>query len=136
MTTSLITPSVEKKQEFINRLNQIDFGCIAFKLMNPEEGTAGTLEEVTQAIEKYRFFLILNYLYPNKIIVPSKTIDRVWHTHILDTSKYQEDCQMLFGHFLDHFPYFGVRDEEDREALEDSFSETQALWEQHFGVEM
>lgn len=136
MTTSLTTPATKYKREFIDRLNQIDFGCIAYKLMNPEEGTACSKVQATQAIEGYRKFLLLNYLYPDQIIVPSKTIDRVWHVHILDTSKYQKDCETLFGHFLDHFPYFGIRDEEDRKALEGAFLESQALWEKHFGVEM
>lgn len=132
---SLTIPSNEGK-EFIDRLNPIDFGCIAFKLMNPEEGTAWTLEQATQAIEQYRLFLILNYLYPDKVIVPSRTIDRVWHAHLLDSAKYREDCQTLFGYFLDHYPYFGMADENDRQALEDAFSETQALWEHHFEIEM
>lgn len=132
---SLTIPS-NKDKEFIDRLSQIEFGCIAFKLMNPEEGNAWTLEQATQAIEGYRKFLILNYLYPDKAIVPSRTIDRVWHAHLLDSAKYREDCQTLFGHFLDHYPYFGMAGENDRQALEESFSETQALWVKHFGVEM
>lgn len=134
--TSLTTPSNEDKQEFVNRLNQITFGCIAFKLINPEEGEAWTLEQARQAIEKYRQFLILNYLYPDQIIVPSKEIDKVWHCHILDTQKYRLDCDTLFGEYMEHFPYYGIRDESDRQALEESFSGTKALWVKHFGVEM
>lgn len=132
---SLTAPSNEDK-EFIARLNQITFGCIAFKLINPEEGNALTLEEARQAIEKYRLFLILNYLYPDRIIVPSKEIDKVWHCHILDTHKYRLDCDTLFGEYMEHFPYYGTRDSNDRQALEDKFSETQELWGKHFETEM
>lgn len=132
---SLIIPS-NKDQEFIARLSQIEFGCIAFKLMNPEDGVAWSIEQVTQAIEQYRLFLILNYLYPDKIIVPSQTIDRVWHFHILDTEKYREDCDTLFGQFMQHYPYLGMKDESDRQSLEGAFNDTQALWVKHFGVEM
>jgi hypothetical protein len=128
--------SLTTQQEFINRLNQIDFGCIAYKLLHPEDGVVWSLEQITQAIEQYRLFLILNYLYPEKIIVPSKAIDRVWHQHILDSAKYREDCQTLFGHFLDHWPYFGMKDENDRQALEDAFNQTQTLWEKHFYIKM
>jgi hypothetical protein len=122
--------------EFLEKLNQIDFGCIAYKLLHSEDGQPWSIEQARQAIEKYRRFLILNYLYPDKIIVPSRTIDRVWHTHILDTAKYREDCRILFGQFMDHFPYFGMKDESDRQNLEDAFAQTQKLWVKHFGVEM
>lgn len=133
---SLTAPSHKEKQEFIDRLNKITFGCIAYKLINPEEGDAWTLEQARQAIEKYRLFLILNYLYPDRIIVPSREIDKVWHCHILDTRKYFSDCDTLFGEYMEHFPYYGIRDESDRQALEDSFYETQELWEHHFETEM
>jgi hypothetical protein len=123
-------------REFLSRLNQIDFGPIAFKLMHPEDGQIWTLERVTHEIEQYRRFLWLNYLYPDRPIVPSQSIDRVWHFHILDTAKYREDCQIFFGKFMDHYPYFGMNDAADRESLDSAFSQTQNLWVQHFGVEM
>jgi hypothetical protein len=31
--------------------------------------------------------------------------------------KYAEDCQNVFGYFLHHFPYFGMRGEEDAADL-------------------
>lgn len=127
-------PLSEDDKAFLQRLTAIDFGPIAFKLMNPEEGQGWTLTQVTTAIEQYRRFLFLNYLYPDQQIVPSREVDRVWHTHILDTAKYREDCDQLFGQFIDHWPYFGMQDEADRQALEQAFAHTQSLVEQHFGV--
>ncbi|MEO1401984.1 MAG: hypothetical protein AAFV72_12150 [Cyanobacteria bacterium J06635_1] len=119
---------------FLERLSDIDFGPIAFKLMHPEGGDGWTLERVTRAVELYRRFLFLNYLYDDRPIVPSREIDQVWHTHILDTAKYREDCDTLFGRFMDHWPYFGMRDADERQQLNDAFAETQALFEKHFGV--
>ncbi|MEM9164524.1 MAG: hypothetical protein AAGC54_15855 [Cyanobacteria bacterium P01_F01_bin.4] len=119
---------------FLARLSDIDFGPIAFKLMHPEDGDGWTLERVTRAVELYRRFLFLNYLYDDRPIVPSREIDQVWHTHILDTAKYREDCDTLFGRFMDHWPYFGMRDADERQQLNDAFTETQALFEKHFGV--
>ena len=128
--------TIAQKQTFIERLNAVDFGPIAFKLMNPEDDTGWSIETTTSAIDQYRQFLLLNYLYPERAIVPSQIIDKVWHTHILDTAKYREDCQMLFDRFIDHWPYFGMNDAADRQSLHTAFSETQVLWMQHFGEQM
>ena len=122
----------EKESAFLQRLKTIDFGPLAFKLMHPEEGQRWTLEQTTQAIEQYRRFLFLNHLYPNHELVPTREIDQVWHTHILDTAKSREDCDLLFGQLLEHWPYFGIRDESDRQNLNDAFAETQLLFKKHF----
>ncbi len=122
----------QSNEEFLQRLMKVGFGPIGFKLMNPEEGEGLTLKEVEAAIEQYRGFLYLYHLYPDRILVPWKEIDRVWHTHILDTAKYREDCQFLFGQFIDHWPYFGMTDAADRAALASAFAETQALYARHF----
>lgn len=36
--------------------------------------------------------------------VPNKQIDEMWHEHILDTRKYSDDCQTVFGYYLHHTP--------------------------------
>lgn len=123
---------LEDDEMFLMRLTAIDFGPIAFKLMHPEQGEGLTLEQATRAIEQYRRFLFLHHHYPASLLVPSLEIDRVWHVHILDTAKYREDCEMLFGRFLDHYPYFGMSGVADRQALETAYSQTQLLFEQHF----
>jgi hypothetical protein len=119
-------------QSFLEKLAAIDFEPIAFKLMYPDEGTGLTLEQATHAIEQYRRFLFLHHRYPEQPLVPSQEIDRVWHTHILDTAKYREDCELLFGQFIDHYPYFGVTDVADRRRLETAYAQTQALFAQCF----
>ncbi|MEL6776657.1 MAG: glycine-rich domain-containing protein-like [Cyanobacteria bacterium J06597_16] len=118
--------------DFLNRLSKVDFGPIAYKLMNPEEGEGWTIERATQAIEQYRRFLFLVNQYPERKIVPSREIDQVWHTHILDTAKYRQDCDLIFGEFMDHWPYFGMKDAEEEKELHLSFSDTQSLMKIHF----
>ena len=118
---------------FLKTLETIDFGPIAFKMIHPDEGQGWTLDQATQAIEQYRRFLFLTYRYPQQTIVPSREVDQVWHTHILDTEKYRDDCDQLFGRFIDHWPYFGLKDEDERQQLETAFAETQRLLEHHFG---
>ncbi|MEL6353684.1 MAG: glycine-rich domain-containing protein-like [Cyanobacteria bacterium J06627_28] len=123
----------EADKKFLAVLSAVDFGPIAYKLINPEEGEGWSLQRATQAIEQYRRFLFLVYKYPDEKIVPSRETDEVWHTHILDTSKYREDCDRLFGKFMDHWPYFGLKDAEERQELNNAFSSTQKLLETHFG---
>lgn len=119
---------------FFHKIQQLDLGPIAYKLMHPETGTGLTYSQVHRALSRYLMFLGLIYLYPNVPLAPSQEIDQVWHQHILDTSKYAADCQMLFGRFIHHFPYFGIRDQGDREQLNAAFAQTEALFQKHFGI--
>jgi hypothetical protein len=32
-------------------------------------------------------------------------LDDLWHEHILDTQKYKEDCESVFGKFIHHNPH-------------------------------
>jgi hypothetical protein len=83
--------------------------------------------------KEYRRFLKLIMLYPRRELVPSKAVDKIWHAHILDTMAYHSDCDALFGHYLHHFPYFGIYGEEDYQNLSNAFEETVRLYELHFG---
>jgi hypothetical protein len=83
----------------------------------------------------YRKFLALNVRYPGKKICPSGPIDDFWHAHILDTHAYFVNCEFLFGEYLHHFPYFGMRGKEDRANLEAAFEESLNLFVLHFGVD-
>jgi hypothetical protein len=121
-------------QTFEEKLEQLDLEPIAFQLMHSGEGE-WTHQRTMQAIAQYRQFLYLIYLYPNRSLVPSQDIDRVWHHHILDTMKYVQDCQMLFGYFVHHFPYFGLRGESDRHSWQAAVEQTQVSFQEHFGMD-
>lgn len=117
-------------QEFMDKLDDLDLGPIKVKIMH-EDGLSR--DEVIELEKEYKRFLTLIYLHPSRSIVPTTDIDRMWHAHILDTAKYAEDCDQLFGFFLHHFPYFGLRGDEDEQQLIDSFNETQRLYTTVFG---
>ena len=120
---------------FTEKLKHLDLGPIAYKLMHKSDGLGWSREQTTQAISRYLMFLTLIHLYPNRQFVPSQEIDCVWHFHIIDTIKYAQDCQMLFGRFIHHFPYFGSRDAADKKNLERIFEQTQLLFQEHFGAD-
>lgn len=111
----------------------IDLSMIKMKLMDEVEGHGWSSGYCDRIEEEYRRYLALTRLYRNKAIVPSKIVDAFWHAHILDTQAYGPDCQRAFGYFLHHFPYFGMRSEEDAQALGRAYDETLDLYERHFG---
>lgn len=122
----------EALQSAIEKVSIVDFRMLKRKLIEEKGWTA----EITDDVEGlYRRFLALNIRYPGRKICPTGPIDDFWHAHILDTQAYARDCQMLFGHFLHHFPYFGMRGPDDRRDLEDAFAESIDLFVRHFGID-
>lgn len=111
-----------RAKDFLRKINQLDFGPLAYKLMHPEDRAGLSFEQSLDAIKKYKGFLFLCHANQGKSISPSRYIDYVWHTHILDTELYLVQTGMLFGHYLHHFPFFGKRgavDEADLRAATD-----------------
>jgi hypothetical protein len=124
-------------EERLRRVDALDLEPIAYKLMHAEPGeVALSLAEADRAVAMYRCFLKLCVLHPGTRIVPTTQLDRVWHAHVLDTAKYRADCDYVFGHFMDHFPYAGLRGEDDRRAWRDDFAHTRRLFAEHFGEEI
>ncbi|WP_205588317.1 glycine-rich domain-containing protein [Helicobacter vulpis] len=66
--------------------------------------------------------------------MPPKDVDAFWHYHILDTQKCAQDCQEIFGYFLHHFPYFGMRGDQDAQNLQDSWNSTCQKYLARFGM--
>jgi hypothetical protein len=124
-------------EERLRRIDALDLEPIAYKLVHAEPPEmALSLAEADQAVALYRCFLKLCVLHPGARIVPTRQLDRVWHAHLLDTVKYRADCDHVFGHFIDHFPYAGLRGEDDRRAWGDDFAHTCRLFAEHFGAEI
>jgi hypothetical protein len=147
------------QDEFQSRLNQLDLEPIIFKLMDKKEGEGWTLEYADQRVLEYKCFLMLNFMYPEHDFVPTHDIDCAWHRHVMDTEKYNADCETLFslwyqrlvvnmlrplmnligvrinaGIFFDHFPYFGMRGTEDKKNLGLGYLKTQEYFVKHFGI--
>lgn len=118
MTNGRLGHSIDENvHKFLHRLNSLDFGPLAYKLIHPEDRPALSLEQAADAITKYKGFLFLCHVSEGKPLSPSRYIDYVWHTHILDTELYMVQSAMLFGNYLHHFPFFGKRDAADERNL-------------------
>lgn len=118
--------------ERVKNIKEMDFKLIHLKLMDKTDGEGWTKEQCSETEKWYKRFLIICLKYPNKFIVPNKAIDKFWHRHILDTNKYSKDCEIGFGYFLHHFPYYGMGGDQDAENMKNSFLETCELMQKEF----
>jgi hypothetical protein len=112
---------------------QLDLQPIKTKLMHVESGEGWSAEKADAVEKEYRRFLCLMKLYPDEDTAPLVDVDTFWHYHILDTMKYAADCEQAFGYFLHHYPYVGMRGEDDEQFRLDSGKRMGELYEATFG---
>jgi hypothetical protein len=133
VVNSVLDAPASSIDEALRAVETIDLRMIHSKLMDVEEGKGWSADHCDRIEREYRRFLALTHVYQGDAIVPSRVVDEFWHFHILDTQAYVLDCERVFGYFLHHFPYFGMRGPEDARALGDAYDETLAKYESHFG---
>ena len=118
-------PAVMSADAALDLPASIDLTMIRSKLAKPEVGEGWSDAELDLGAQEYRRFLALHLMYPEMDVVPcGLVVDSVWHAHILDTQAYAPDCERVFGFFLHHFPYFGMRGEQDASDLESAYDQT------------
>jgi len=115
-------------------IEALDLTMIKFKATRSEDGYGWSPEHADAMELGYKRYLILHAKHPEMTLAPEQDVDRFWHMHILDTRKYAADCEATFGRFLHHFPYLGLRGEDDAKALQDAFEKMQSLYAQEFGA--
>lgn len=113
--------------------SEMDLEPIMVKIMDEEEGLGWSLDFTRRVAAEYIKYLTLCKENPDSAIVPSSHVDDFWHFHILDTQKYQEDCEQFMGYFLHHFPYFGMRGKDDEANLKAAWTESCDLYTKRFG---
>lgn len=111
----------------------LDLSNVKMKLADSEEGPGFDGDHIALMEAEYRKFLAMQLMHPEAVIVPCQIVDEMWHRHILDTAAYRDDCAAIFGRFMDHFPYFGMRGEDDAQALHDAYADTLDLYRDAFG---
>ena len=119
--------------ESFQAIADLDLEPIKVKLMHDESGEGWTLKKANAVEFEYRRFLYLMKTFPQEQTAPLFDVDTFWHYHILDTMKYAVDCQAVFGYFLHHFPYIGLRGEDDVEAHHRVGERMKELYEATFG---
>ena len=126
-------PDHIKVANALEKVRQIDFAPIRFKLGNSQHGEGMSNIDIRIAQLLYEAYLTLLIAFGQQsILAPPVAADKFWHYHILDTRKYMQDCQHLFGEYLHHYPYFGMRDEVDELELRAAGKHTIELMSIHF----
>ncbi len=125
--------STRKTQAWL-RVSNIDLTRVKNKLCKTVErgGQGWDMERAKDAELWYRRFLCLHLLFPDATLVPIDDMDEMWHTHILDTKKYHQDCQTTFGHYFHHLPMTGESVQES-ERMGKHFEKTLNLLNDTFG---
>jgi hypothetical protein len=120
--------------EALDRLAEVlDLSNIRMKLADREEGKGYGPDHLDLMEQEYRRFLAMHLAFPDAEIVPCKLVDEIWHCHILDTIAYRDDCEAIFGKFLDHYPYFGMQSAGEAQELKDAYGDTLEIYEREFG---
>jgi hypothetical protein len=125
----------QSEYALFSKFENLDLKSVIFKLTHPKDVHQWSLEKAEHVVSQYKKFLFLNALYPEQELIPTREIDDVWHVHILDTEKYRNDCQYLFGHFLDHYPYSGLKGKQNEEEHLKKFEFSQNLFRKIFPSE-
>lgn len=119
--------SLEQATQYIRLM---DFNQIIDKLVHH---MGWSLKHAREVCEMYRRFLFLIKKYGHlHTLPPSEDIDEFWHMHILDTKRYRKDCEIIFGYYLDHYPYLGIDNNSTFKELEQAFAKTQELYALEF----
>lgn len=119
--------------ESFTPIAELDLEPIKVKLMHEESGEGWSRDKADIVEFEYRRFLYLMKMFPNEQTAPLMDVDTFWHYHILDTMKYAADCDRVFGYFLHHFPYIGLRGEDDAAAHRRVGDRMKELYEETFG---
>ena len=126
---------IEVAREYIAHIN---FTMLKEKLlMSVEEGGHGwSIEMADKAEVKYKKWLFLKLKHENVLIPPPNDIDTFWHGHILDTQAYMRDTAAIFGQYVHHYPYFGIRGKADQQKLREAFENTKRLYREEYGEDV
>jgi hypothetical protein len=122
-------------QDVISAIQALDLESVKVRAMDPELGEGWTREYADSIETAYRTYLTMLVKYPDHAedILLSKDVDEFWHTHILQTMKYADDCEAVFGQFLHHSPHIGEVTPADHEHRARQAEKTRNLYEKEFG---
>lgn len=122
-------------QEVVAAIQALDLEPVKLRVMDAELGEGWSREYADSIGVAYRTYLTMLVKHPDEAesIMLSKDVDEFWHTHILQTIKYTEDCEQVFGAYLHHSPHVGERSAADMERRLELTEKTRELYQREFG---
>jgi hypothetical protein len=123
------------EQDVIAAIQALDLESVKLRVMDSELGEGWSRDYADSIESAYKSYLTMLVKYPDDAedILLSKDVDEFWHTHILQTIKYAEDCQNVFGNFLHHDPHVGERTAAHLEKRAALAEKTRELYAREFG---
>ena len=127
--------TTKPRRDVIAAIQALDLESVKERVMDAELGKGWTRDYADSIEGAYKNYLTMLVKYPDDAgdILLSKDVDEFWHTHILQTMKYAEDCQRVFGNFLHHSPHTGERTAASAERRAASSEKTRRLYLREFG---
>jgi hypothetical protein len=122
-------------EQVLAAIETLDLQSVKTRLMDPKLGEGWTPEYADSIERAYKTFLsmVVKYQEDAEDIMLSRDVDEFWHTHILQTMKYADDCEAVFGTFVHHAPHVGELTEDDHHKRAALADKTRALYEREFG---
>jgi hypothetical protein len=119
-------------------ISYMDFSALKSKLTSPALASESPIEEIHADFCElhYKRWLFLRRKHEGKVLPPTSDIDVLWHAHILDTYRYHEDCELIFGYYLHHHPSFGECGDEEAANFNRAFNQLAGLYKEEFKVEL
>ena len=123
--------------QVIAAIQALDLEPVKQRVTDPKlgEGWARAYADSIEIAYKNYLTMLVKYQDDAEDILLSEDVDEFWHTYILQTIKYTEDCESVFGRYLHHTPHIGEVTQEDVEKRIALAEKTRRLYEREFGGE-
>jgi hypothetical protein len=124
-------------EQVIAAIQALDLESVKRRVTDPKLGEGWTRAYADSIEVAYKNYLTMLVKYQDDAedILLAEDVDEFWHTHILQTIKYSEDCDALFGRYLHHTPHIGEVTEPDLAKRTTLAEKTRRLYEKEFGGE-
>jgi hypothetical protein len=122
-------------EQVIAAIEALDLESVKLRIMDPKLGEGWTREYADRIGQAYKVYLSMLAKHPDHAedILLSEDVDEFWHTHILQTIKYTDDCEAVFGKYLHHAPHVGEVTSDDIERRVALAEITRRLYQEEFG---
>ncbi len=124
-------------EQALAAIQALDLESVKLRITDPKLGEGWTrahADSIEIAFKNYLTMLV-KYQDDAEDILLSEDVDEFWHTYILQTIKYTDDCEAAFGKYLHHTPHIGEVTEADVERRTGQAEKTRRLYQNEFGSE-